>query len=384
MTASKTDNGKRCQSDQLYQVGNWSTIGASTIEAPFFTDVGDYCHGKTDNVRTLARSQIRQKPPPDEAHQHAVTPPPGRNQTLMACASPLTAYRPASGGPLSFTQPRGRAASKIQLPCGQCILCRLEYARQNAVRITHEASLHDTNAFITLTYADEYLPLFNSLSSENKKAHPWQPAKDRNHLSKFLKRMRHEIGRFRYYAVGEYGDETKRPHYHLCLFGHDFTHEAITLRTNPTRLWTHPLLQRLWGLGHVSVGALTFQSAQYTAAYVTKKLNNKQQYCRVDEDTGELIPLVQPKAYMSRRPGLARPWLDAWGEQIVNHDRVVIDGKPQKPPRYYDAWLKAKHPEKEEERKERRRERATMLSAEDLRARAANAHARKKLQVKSI
>lgn len=289
----------------------------------------------------------------------------------MPCAAPLAAWKPAAGGPLKFNKPNnGRAYSPIEIPCGQCILCRLEHARQWAVRITHEATLHATSCFITLTYADEHLPEHNSLNYPD--------------LQKFWKRLRHEVGPLRYYAAGEYGDNTKRPHYHACLFGHDFTADRRMLRQTPTYLWTSPLLEECWGLGQVSVGALTFETAQYTASYVTKKLNNKQKYVRIDEETGELIPVTQPRAFCSLKPAIARQWLNTYGKAVYDHDHVVINGTPQKPPKYYDKWLKDSNPTKEEQVKEKRQLQATKLSPEQNRARATNAHARHKQKTKTV
>lgn len=288
----------------------------------------------------------------------------------MPCANPLKGYRPAIGGPVSFKRPQAHTYTEMDIPCGQCILCRLEHARQWAVRITHEAQLHEENAFITLTYNDENLPEHSSLNYR--------------HLQLFWKRLRKEIGPIRYYAVGEYGDDTNRPHYHACIFGKAWIEGRTILRKSPSWLWTHPQLERAWGMGHVSIGALTFESAQYTASYVTKKLNNKKKYVRVDEETGELIALVQPRAFMSRRPAIARTWLDVYGNDTYAHDRVVIGGQEQKPPKYYDRWLKQRSEIAEGMIKEKRAKEATKLTPEQNRARAENAHARKKAKNKTL
>lgn len=290
----------------------------------------------------------------------------------MPCVKPLKAYRAAHGGPVYFKNPGGthRGVTLLELPCGQCILCRLEHARQWAVRITHEATLHEENSFVTLTYDDNHLPPYNSLQYSD--------------LQSFWKKLRREVGHLRYYAVGEYGDETLRPHYHACIFGHAFTEKRTILRQTPTLLWTNPTLQKAWGMGHVSVGALNFVTAQYTAAYVTKKLNNKRQYVRTDEETGELIPLQQPKAFMSLKPAIGRTWLEDYGKQTYDHDHVVIQGRAQKPPKYYDRWLEAKNPEKLQQIKERRKELTKVLTEEQTHARARNAHARAKMKSKTV
>lgn len=309
----------------------------------------------------------------------------------MACEKPMTAYQPvAENGPVRFTQPRdGRAYKQIQLPCGTCILCRQEHARQWAVRITNEAQLHEQNCFITLTYDDEHLPEFSSLSSNSKNKHPWQQPRDRKHTQKFIKRLRYYLADhydqiIRYFLVGEYGDETNRPHYHACIFGHAFIEDRIILRQTPTMLWTNPVLQEAWGKGHVSVGALTFQTAQYTASYVTKKLASKKQYVRIDEHTGELVPLVQPRAYMSLRPAIGRDWLDLYGQHTYDHDRVIVDGRPHKPPKYYDQWLAKLDKAKLEKTKNTRKSKAVKLTEEETRARAQNARAHAKSKSKTL
>lgn len=288
----------------------------------------------------------------------------------MACKAPLTAYRPSNGGPVAFKRPQQHTYKEIELPCGQCILCRLEHARQWAVRITHEAQNHEENSFITLTYNDEHLPENSSL--------------EYRHLQLFWKRLRKEIGPFRYYAAGEYGDEENRPHYHACIFGKAWVEGREILRRTPSMLWTHPQLERAWGMGNVSIGALTFESAQYTAAYVTKKLNNKRKYVRVDEETGELVELTQPRAFMSLRPAIGKAWVERWGDDVYTHDHVVINGRPQKPPRYYDRWLKERSEIAEGMIKQQREAKATKLTPEQNRARARNAHARVKQKAKTL
>jgi len=290
----------------------------------------------------------------------------------VPCENPIRAYQPAVGGPLQFSPPnpnrRATTYQALDVPCGTCILCRNETARQWAVRIAHEAKQWESNAFITLTYNDENLPGWSGLQYQD--------------LTKFWKRLRKEKGSLRYYAVGEYGDKSLRPHYHACVFGHDFTEDKIIIREQPSRLWTSPMLEKAWGLGQVSVGALNFETARYTASYVTKKLKSKQRYVRTDEETGELIALEQPRAFMSKNIG--REWWDAWKQGVIDHDRVVINAHPQKPPKAYDRWLLNENEEKMKEIKEIRKSRAKIWTPEQNRARARNAHAHARAKSKSV
>lgn len=293
----------------------------------------------------------------------------------MACENPLTAYRPAEGGKLSFsrTAPKdGRAYTTIQLPCQQCILCREEQARQWAVRIAQEATLHLHNSFVTFTLDEEHIPLDHSLNYKL-------------HMQPMWKRLRKNLGPLRYYAVGEYGDKTQRPHYHACIFGHSFTEGRKIIRRQPTLLWSNEVLEKAWGLGQVAIGTLNYETARYTASYVTKKLRTKQTYVKVDEKTGELIALEQPRAYMSLNPAIARTWLEKWGNNVFTHDQVIINGKAQKPPKYYDRWLEKKskiaHQIMKEERKKKHEKQSKNQNAH---ARAEIARARAKTKIKSI
>ena len=87
--------------------------------------------------------------------------------------------------------------------CGQCMPCRHLRRKVWAHRIMLEAGQWNENCFMTLTYDDKHLPSDGSL--------------DPKHLTDFIKRLRfHYRDRsIRYFACGEYGDDSWRPHYHL-------------------------------------------------------------------------------------------------------------------------------------------------------------------------
>lgn len=311
----------------------------------------------------------------------------------MPCVAPNIAYRATyKGGPVTFKRPQQHTYETIELPCGTCELCRAEQARQQAVRIIHEQQMHDDSIWITLTYNDEHLPQYGSLSSETPKnartidRYSWQRPRDRNHLSNFWKRLRNRLGvhprQLRYYVAGEYGDESLRPHYHACLFGTGLPEDAKVYRTTPHRLWTSKLYDEIWGHGEVKIGALTFETARYTASYVIKKLRHKQRYTRIDEETGELLEQVQPRAYMSRN--LGRAWWDKYRHQVSAHDHVIINGRRQKPPRAYDRWLKERSEIVMGMINNQRQEHALSLTPEQTRARAENARAHARMKSKSI
>ena len=81
---------------------------------------------------------------------------------LMPCYKPLLAYvygRTAAGKQAIKFLGKGASAPPnvekiISVPCGQCIGCRLDYSREWANRCLLEATYHDSNYFVTLTYAN--------------------------------------------------------------------------------------------------------------------------------------------------------------------------------------------------------------------------------------
>lgn len=208
----------------------------------------------------------------------------------------------------------------LTVPCGQCIGCRLEKSRQWAVRCVHEAQMHQENCFITLTYDDEHLIW-------GKQA-PTLVPKD---LQLFWKRFRKEHGNgIRYYACGEYGERTSRPHYHACVFGFDFQDQKLFDSSNGNDLYTSDNLNTLWGHGNSIIGKLTFESAAYVARYVTTKLTGP--YAKVYTELG-----IEPEfARMSRRPGIGSTWFQRYVTDVYPSDALLVRGKKCRPPRFYD------------------------------------------------
>lgn len=225
----------------------------------------------------------------------------------------------------------------LQLPCGQCVGCRLERSRQWATRCLHEASLHSENAFITLTYDPANYPPGGSL--------------DYSHFQKFLKRLRKQISPkpVRFYMCGEYGPELQRPHYHACLFGVDFPDKIPWKKTESgSTIYRSAFLERLWPFGFSSVGDVNFESAAYVARYIMKKITGDlaaSHYENIDPDTGEIVSRVPEFTHMSLKPGIGRRWFEKWSSDIYPHDYVVVRGKKSRPPRYYDILQAIKTPE---------------------------------------
>lgn len=221
---------------------------------------------------------------------------------FAAVAAQLPATRSlAGGGPL--TSPPGRSGSAIgsklncrqpyiaagfvAFPCGQCMPCRVNKRREWTHRIMLESKLQEDNSFLTLTYADDTLP--TTASGLPTLAPP--------HLRDWLKRFRKAIEpvTIRFYAVGEYGDETFRPHYHAAIFGFPPCRWGNTRPNRNPCCDVCALVEQTWGYGKVFVGSLSDNSAQYIAGYVTKKMTAK--------DDTRLLDRHPEFARMSNRGG---------------------------------------------------------------------------------
>lgn len=233
------------------------------------------------------------------------------------------------------------------------------------MRCVHEASLHAQNSFLTLTYDDQHLPKDGSLQKPD--------------LQKFLKRLRARLAgkTIRYYACGEYGDHTQRAHYHVCLFGHDFTDKVHFRRIGEHNLYISETLNEVWGNGHTSIGSLTFETAAYTARYVTKKQTggNLDKYVKVDPDTGEVQAIQQPFAVMSLRQAIAREWHSLYSSDLKK-DFISMRGKKLKPTRYYDKLYDKADPSGFAKIKETRKLNSQTLTDSELRARETITRAR--------
>jgi len=223
----------------------------------------------------------------------------------MPCLSPIEVPK------------RGFVDLRVRVACGQCVGCRVDRTEDWTSRIMHEVSLHDLCIFVTLTYDDRHLPAGDTLVKKD--------------YQDFMKRLRkrHE-GKVRYFAVGEYGDTTSRPHYHAVLFGIDFADKRPHSKNDyGDQLFTSDLLDSIWGKGHAFFGKVTVQSARYVAKYCVKKVNGPM----AAEHYGTRTPEF---AVMSLKPGIGSEWFDKFSGDVYPSDFIVLQGKKRSPPRFYD------------------------------------------------
>lgn len=239
----------------------------------------------------------------------------------MPCYHPQTAYVPLDGGELSFRETAN--SREVQIPCGQCIGCRVQRAVDWGIRITHESKLYDKNSWITLTYQENPVTLV------------------RRDVQLFIKRLRkaHPERRIRYFAAGEYGSKSLRPHYHVCLF--NFWPSDAKIWVEKTQHYKSKEIETLWGLGNTDVFRLNHSRALYTGKYSCKKIGGipaKAHYTRLNPETGELIECIPEFAQMSLKPGIGFNWYERFKTDYLPCNNVVIDGRQYKVPKYY--WRK--------------------------------------------
>lgn len=205
--------------------------------------------------------------------------------------------------------------SNIPVACGKCYACQATRRSEWQVRLAVEHRNSKYSLFVTLTYDDDnlfYLP-----GSET-------PSLDKRAVQLFFKRLRRSLkdARIRYYAVGEYGTNSFRPHYHILLFS-DCTFDIGYISDS-------------WGLGNIQVGKVSDRSISYCVNYVTVNPSDLQKYSD--------LSVEKPFALMSRRPGIGAQYFQS-GEMVDYHeddpDRhfVVINGQKKKMPRYYSRKI---------------------------------------------
>nr|QJB19014.1 MAG: replication initiator protein [Microvirus sp.] len=203
----------------------------------------------------------------------------------------------------------------VQVPCGKCADCRKRRVSAWSFRLMQEDKVSLSSLFITLTYNTDHVPILKSgYMSLNK-----------SDLQKFFKRLRKlETNKVRYYACGEYGGKTFRPHYHIILFNASVNSviSAWSLDGKP--------------LGSVHFGVVSEASVGYTLKYISKKPRIPQHQNDDREREFSLMSKGLGANYLS-------PTMIAYHrEERALKDRmhcVLLDGKKIAMPRYYKDKL---------------------------------------------
>lgn len=229
--------------------------------------------------------------------------------------------------------------SYIDLPCGSCDGCRLDRARQWAIRCTHEAALYEHNVFVTLTYNDQHLPKNGSID-------PRAPVL-------FMKRLRKKFGaNIRSFGCAEYGAKYKRPHYHLLIFNLHLT-DMVKYMGPKGPMYRSKTIEDLWSdpktgesYGFSTVDEVNYSVCAYVARYVVKKQKVSR---RTPSPYGDLLPERSICISRGRRSagtgGIGYGWFQKYTADVYPCDNVVLNGHKMRPPKYYDKLFELDHPD---------------------------------------
>lgn len=289
----------------------------------------------------------------------------------MSCSNPRCCLVPPKGSPifLGYDEPRGTIfhpeyglCRVVYLPCGNCLQCRIERRQDLTALQLLEATMHKDVWFLTLTYDDWKT---YELTGEV----PYSLV--RQHLSEFVGNMRHFCSyrgeEFRFFACGEYGDHTHRPHYHMTVFG--VSADCLRLPTddlgasdryrrlsinsrfvsapapssdfNGNPFWQSPVISKYWQFGHHMLYRANKDTMQYVAGYVTKKLTG-------DKAKDRRSLGLDDEFTMQSRPSIGYPWfirnygqlskIDSIHQKLIS-DNIEIPSFSWRIPRIFDKWL---------------------------------------------
>ena len=292
----------------------------------------------------------------------------------------------------------------LSIDCRRCKECRLDYAKQWALRCMLEYQSCDcVGCFITLTYDNEHLPSYDLADC----------SKD---FQDFMKRLRKkfdgrktflipildketgeitnkEVNPIRYYHCGEYGAMNGRPHHHAILFNFDFPDKKLHRKRNGYDVYYSKELLKLWSepikrqetykyiipnsinkrtgepryktrtrtvtdyipKGKVEIGTVTFKSCSYVARYICKKQYGAESQSHYGDNKPEYVT-------MSRNPGIGKFWFDKYFEDLYKRDSYKFEGYRYKPPKAFDNYFEQLYPEVFEEIKAHRKELAMQFN----------------------
>lgn len=259
----------------------------------------------------------------------------------MQCPTPSTVPRPNGRG----------SADRISVPCGKCIICLQNRRKHWSFRLEQEYKTCQSAYFITLTYDDANLPFKYGDKPECMNIAEWTvhggykdskfnrptPSLKKRDLFLFLKALRQfntrdrekyesiaklpknslKKAEFKYYACGEYGSNTKRPHYHIILFNLNSWYTTDFVTSKILEIWKH---------GQVHIGGVSPASITYVAKYLINSYE-------------ENICNEKPFSVMSKGIGLSyidktRGWFEETGNNFI-----LDQGIKKSIPRYFRKKL---------------------------------------------
>lgn len=251
----------------------------------------------------------------------------------MECIRPLKAGFDSDYN-LTFSQKKfNKELSAFELPCRKCLACRLNTAREKAIRCVHEAQMHEKNIFLTLTYSEDHIEN-NRLEYKSFQDFMKRLRKHIEYSEPFYDKNKHRIS---YMVTGEYGKLTKRKHWHAIIFNyHPTDPQHIRTTERDELVYTSQELSNLWGKGLIEFGSVTLDSAGYVARYSAKQLTHGK------DNEHDYRPIHKT----SSKRAIGKSFLEKYHADIFNYGYVVLpNGQRAGIPRYYEDWYKETYPE---------------------------------------
>lgn len=205
------------------------------------------------------------------------------------------------------------------LPCGKCPPCKKRRISEWVFRIAwEEEHLATSSHFLTLTYDTAHVPIT---------PHGFLTLRKKD-FQDYMKRLRKLCpdSNIRYFACGEYGTKTARPHYHAIVFN-------VPDPEMFAAAWTLHSSQ----LGGIQVGSVTGDSIAYTLKYIDKVSFAKKTFRHFRDDR-------EPEFQLQSK-GLGAGYLDNksvchWHTSDLSRNYVVTrSGYRVSMPRYYRTRL---------------------------------------------
>lgn len=232
----------------------------------------------------------------------------------------------------------------VRIPCGKCLGCHADRARNYSTRAIHEYYAHreKKGAFITLTFNEDMLHRRDVLDYRSIY---------RSEFNGFLKRLRSRVKdkygiEFRVFASGEYGELHLRPHYHMLVYGFDFP-DKIPFRYrvyNGKKIvyYRSPFLESVWkpagdapSFGYSYIGELNQSTCQYVCGYVADKLDE------FGERDYRQLGIEKPFFYTPSKTGLGYDYFMQYYQEIFAKGYCHWHNKCKAPiPPYYKDLLK--------------------------------------------
>lgn len=240
---------------------------------------------------------------------------------------------------------KGFAHDIMEVPCGNCVNCRLSYSRDWANRASFEAEQYKYNWFITLTYDDEHI--HKGKNGDNFTLNG-------DDYTKFIHAVRDKF-RLDYghtgikmLGCGEYGGQTMRPHLHIILFNLPLPDLTIDFNDGKGQITHHydsrgvpymfsQIIKDCWPYGNILIADCNWNTSAYVSQYVLKKQKG------LDGKIYKILGIMPPFLRMSN--GLGLGYYETHKNQLADIPSLYVPREHKKPlecgiPRYYRNKLK--------------------------------------------